>query len=330
MTGRSSAPARSPTAPTRDAARFSPLIMLAPARSHSSVVTAMIGSHPELYGFPELILFDCPTVGERLDAGPVVGKRPPGWNPVAGLERALAQLHDGAQGRDEIEAARRWLRRRRSWSGAAVMDHLLELVAPCTGVEKSPETVNGDDRLARALAAYPRARFLHLARHPVTAERSVQMRLFLFDHAEVCAQGWLNQHRRILEFRASLPAEQSLLVRSEDVLNHPRAGLARIATWLGIRADETAIDAMCHPERSPYANAGPDGERAGNDPAFLRSPVPHPVELPPSLEHPKDWMIPAELERDIASLAEQLGYGPDASAAERFADRRLSSAAAGS
>jgi hypothetical protein len=305
----------------RDPQRFAPVIVLSPARSHSSVVTAMIGSHPELYGFPELILFDRPTLGERMDAGPLIGKRPRGWNPVAGLERAVAELHYGAQGSGEIAAARRWLERRRAWPGADVMDHLLRLVAPRTGVEKSPDTVNGEDRLARALAAYPRARFIHLVRHPVTAQRSMQRRLFLFDRPVPCALGWLNQHRRILEFRARLPAAQSLLVRTEFVLNHPRDELARIARWLGIAADAVALDAMCHPERSPYANAGHDGARGGNDPVFLHDPTPHAVELPPSLEHPEEWKLPEDLERDIIALAEQLGYGRGSSS-RPVADRR--------
>lgn len=192
------------------------------------------------------------------------------------------------------------------------MDHLLELVEPRTGVEKSPDTVHGEDRLARAGAAYPRARFIHLVRHPVTAQRSLQRQLSLFDRPVPCAMGWLNQHRRILEFRAGLQPEQSLLVRTELVLNHARDELGRIATWLGVAADAAAIHAMCHPERSPYASTGPDGERGGNDPSFLLDPVPHAVELPPSLEHPKEWMIPEELELDIVALAEQLGYGAPA------------------
>jgi hypothetical protein len=312
LTGRSGAALRAAEAPPRDPERFAPVIVLSPGRSHSSIVTAMIGSHPDLYGFPELILFDRPTLGERLDAGPRLGKPRPGWNPVPGLERAVAELHHGAQGADEIAAARRWLEQRRAWSGAEVMDHLLELVEPRTGVEKSPDTVNGEACLGRALSAYPRARFVHFVRHPVTAQRSLQRQLLLYDRPIPCAKAWLNQHRRILAFRAQLSADQSLLVRTEAVLNEPREQLRRIAVWLGLRADEAAIDAMCHPERSPYASVGLDGVRGGNDPVFLRDPVPHAVELPPTLEHPKGWLIPEELERDIVDLAEQLGYGEPA------------------
>ena len=300
---------RGVTSPERDPQRHAPLVFLAPARSHSSVVATMVGCHPDLYGFPELILFDQATIGDRLDARPRLGKQPPGWNPVAGLERAVAQLHDGAQGQAEVAAARRWLEERRSWRGADVLDHLLELVSPLVGVEKSPNTVNGEDKMARVIEAYPRARLVHLVRHPVSAERSVQMHLFLFDHPEPCARGWHNQHRRILRFCDELPAEQCLRVRSEDVLNDPDRELRRIATWLGVRDDADAIDAMRHPDRSPYVGIGPEGSTGGNDPSFLRNPLPRPVVLPTTLEHPPEWKLPPELLAEIEALAISLGYG---------------------
>lgn len=296
------------TPPARSPREYRPLVFLAPARSHSSVVSAMVGSHPECFGFPELTLFDHDTLGERLDAPPVLRSRPPGWNPVSGLERAVAQLHDGRQDVASVRAARGWLEERRSWSGADVFDHLLRLVSPRIGVEKSPETVNGEDKLRRALAAYPEARFLHLARHPVTAQRSTQAHLWLFEYPVHVARGWVAQHRRILEFRAELPTERSLLVRSEDVLNAPERELARIARWLGVDDGPEAIRAMRHPERSPFASPGPEGAAGGNDPAFLQAPAPHAAELPASLEAPAEWNIPAEVWSEVEALAGALGY----------------------
>ncbi|MCL5947662.1 MAG: sulfotransferase [Actinobacteria bacterium] len=291
--------------PERDPFVYDPVIFLAPARSHSSVVAAMVGAHPELYGFPELILFDFSIIGERLDAPPAIGKVPPGWNPVIGLERALAQLHVGKQGMEEIKEARLWLEARRSWTGAHVMDHLLGLIGPLRGVEKSPETVNGEDKLTRVAEAYPRARFIHLTRHPVTAQKSVQAYYGLFDHPIHCARGWLNQHRRIVQFCRTLEADRYLLVRSEDVLNDPQTHLRLIAGWLGIRTDAEALTSMMHPERSPYANTEVAG---GNDLTFLQQPSPHPVELPPSLDPPLHWNMPEDLWSEIVSLAGELGY----------------------
>jgi hypothetical protein len=284
------------------------VIFLAPARSHSSVVATMIGSHPECFGFPELYLFDHATVGARLDAPPMLGKTPPGWNPVPGLGRAIAELHEGQQSPASIAAARRWLEERRSWSGADIFDHLLRLVAPRIGVEKSPETVNGEDKMSRALNAYPHARFLHLARHPITAMRSLQAHYVLFDHPTHCALSWFNQHRRILDFTAGLPAGQFILVRSESVLNSPESELERIARWIGVSEDPDATCAMRHPELSPFARPAPDVAYGGNDPGFLRQPTPRAVELPRSLDPPPAWRIPLDMWSQVEEVARALGY----------------------
>src|SRR5277367_299883 len=59
-----SAPLREPAPPLRDPCRFAPLFVLAPPRSYTSVIAAMIGQHPELAGLPELKPFSYRTVGE--------------------------------------------------------------------------------------------------------------------------------------------------------------------------------------------------------------------------------------------------------------------------
>lgn len=125
--------------PPRDPGRFSPVLVLAPARSNSSVVTAMLGQHPELCVFPELALFRKDTVAELLTD-------PPGWrgepapHRLAGVYRALAEHHDCAQTSDTVAAAAAWVEARSTWNVADLLDHLLELAVPRTGVEKSPES----------------------------------------------------------------------------------------------------------------------------------------------------------------------------------------------
>ena len=44
---------------------------------------------------------------------------------------------------------------------------------PRVVVEKSPENVATDAALKRLASAYPRARYLHLTRHPITTQRSM-------------------------------------------------------------------------------------------------------------------------------------------------------------
>ena len=114
---------------------------------------------------------------------------------------------------------------------------------------------------------YPRARYLHLTRHPVPSVASMHrawedkgywnVRPELFHH--FCLAVWYHQHTRIVEFASSLPPDRVLRVRSEDVLNAPAETLPAICRWLGLEAGEPEIEAMTHPERSPYARTGPPG-----------------------------------------------------------------------
>ena len=121
----------------RDPERFAPVFVLAPARSNSSVVTAMLGRHPALCAFPELGLFRKATVAELL-------VDPPGWKGaparrrLAGLLRALAEHHDGAQTAETVAEAARWAEARGAWEGGDLLDHLLEFAAPRVGLRSRP------------------------------------------------------------------------------------------------------------------------------------------------------------------------------------------------
>lgn len=302
-------------APERDPGAFSPLFILAPARSHSSVVTTAIGQHPELHAFPELGLYRRETVRPILSD-------PPGWKGIpaiariGGLLRALAQHNYGEQSNEAVFDAYHWLRCRRAWTGADVFDHLLSSIAPRIGVEKTPDNSNNDLNLARLAAAYPRARFLHLTRHPISTQLSMyeawsrlpwwHVRNGLF--RQFCMAAWLFHHERILRFTSSLAPGQAMRVRAEDVLNHPRREMAAICRWLGIDSSSQAVTAMCHPERSPFAGVGPQDARYGNDPKFLRAPRMRRVVIPASLDVPADWVVDPWLLTASIDLAYRLGY----------------------
>ncbi len=301
--------------PQRDPLWFSPVFVLAPARSNSSVVTAMLGEHPELCGFPELALFRKDTVDELLTD-------PPGWKgPATGLRlagcfRALAEHHDGDQTPETVEAAAQWVEARRSWTVADLLDHLLGLATPRIGLEKSPENSSREEYLVRLSAAYPRARFLHLTRHPVPSVASMHRAWSdkgywrvppeLFHH--FCLGVWYYQHARIHRFIASLPPDRGLRVRSEDVLNDPAPALRRICRWIGIESGPEVLEAMRHPERSPYARTGPKGALGGWDAGFMRDPVLRTAEVPTSFDSPAEWILEPWLQLASFELASRFGY----------------------
>jgi hypothetical protein len=277
----------------------------------------MVGQHPAFAGLPELKLFCYATIGELeaslprfwLDRG--ITHRSPG------LVRAVAQLEFGNQELASLNRARTWLGDRSHWSGADVLDVLMERLRPREVVEKSPENVESDPALRRLASDYPTARYLHLTRHPVATQRSLN------EHLRRSVPGyslpgepmsgiafWVETHCRILRFAATLPNSRYMRVRAEDVLSDTRSQLRSIAAWLGVQTDQCAIEAMLHPEASPFAKLGPEGSGivGGNDPNFLRDPVPRPAEIVDTLHQPPGWEGNSSLWQMTLDIANRLGY----------------------
>ena len=277
----------------------------------------MLGQHPDLAGLPELKLFSYPTIGELEASLPNFWIARGVTHRSPGLVRALAEYIFGNQQFESLNLARVWLRERSHWAGTDVLDVLMDRVRPRRFVEKSPENVETDTALKRLAAAYPRARYLHLTRHPLSTQRSIQ------EHFNRILPGygqegqpmsgvapWFAAHRRILRFANDLSSERYMRVRAEDVLNEMPHWLKAIAGWLGLRTDACAIEAIMHPEASPFAGFGLEesGVAGGNDPAFLRDPIPHSVEMPRTMEMPADWSDEPSAWRMVADLANYLGY----------------------
>jgi hypothetical protein len=301
----------------RDPGRFAPVFVLAPARSYTSAISAMIGQHPQLAGLPELKLLAYPSLGEMEASLPRFWIERGVTHRSPGLVRAVAEFVFGGQTLAAVASARTWLRQRSAWSGAEVLDCLMERILPRRCVEKSPENVETSAALERLASAYPRACYLHLTRHPLTTQRSIRDHLNRILPDSGCKgqpmagiAAWYVAHQRIMRFAGTVATGRYLRVRAEDVLNDPRTHLAAIARWLGLRDDAPAIDAMTHPEVSPFARPGPDGSgvSGGNDPAFLRDPRPRRVHLPATLDAPAGWSEPPAVWRSVVELAIQLGY----------------------
>jgi hypothetical protein len=312
--------------------RFSPVFVLAPARSFSSVIATMIGQHPQLAGLPELKLFGFRTIRELEASLPTYWRERGYTHRSPGLVRAVAEYLFGGQTLKRIDSARVWLTERSQWSGAAVLDVLLERIAPRAAVEKSPETVNQSAALSRLGRAYPNARYLHLSRHPSTTAESMARHLdaMLLGRVHTLDAGsgvetWRAVHERILRFTESAGRERVMQIRAEDVLNDPRNSMRSIARWLGLRQDDEAIEAMLHPETSPFARLGPRGSgvMGGHDHKFLRDPVVRPVELPPVFRLPPNWSGERTEFRRAARLAERFGYLAEIPGPERVRDAKL-------
>ena len=305
-------------APARDPHRFAPVFLLATARSCSSVVTAMIGQHPQLCGLPELKLFASPTIGEMEASLPRFWIERGVTHRSPGLVRALAEYLFGRQDAAGLTAAREWLAPRRDWPGEAVLDILLAELRPRLAIEKSPENAASDEALARLAAAYPDARYIHLTRDPVATQRSMQAHWArvmpghpLEGQPMLGFAAWVDVNRRVLGFTERLPAGRVLRLRAEDILDGSPEGMRAVASWLGLDGAPAAIEAMTHPEASPFARPGPkeSGIIGGYDPGFLEAPALRQLAPAPPLRRPQDWSDHDALWGMVEDLAERLGYG---------------------
>ena len=115
----------------------------------------------------------------------------------------------------------------------------------------------------------------------------------------------------IITFLNGVPERQKIRIQGEELLAAPDTHLRQIAEWLGLRTDQEAIEAMQHPEQSPYASLGPVNARFGNDPSFLREPTLRRSSRAkePTLHGQLAWREDGgEFSPEVRELAQEFGY----------------------
>ena len=295
-----------------------PVFLVAPPRSFTSVLTSMLGQHPDLYALPETNLFITRELRQWCLA--FRGTERLGGQ---GLLRAVAEVVFGAQTTRTVTLAREWLHRRLDWPCAAIFAALSARLLPSRVVEKSPWTASRPEYLRYMFACHPNASFLHIVRHPSTHGASM-LRLFAdigipaaqidswLDRGGDPQRSWWEAHTNILEVLAEVPSSQQLRLQGENALANIDGTLRHVCCWLGVTAEPTIISAMKHPEHSPFAAPGPPGATLGNDPGFLADPIlrvrPTPAEPPPSLDAILPWDNRRGLEPEVRQLARDFGY----------------------
>ncbi|MEM7741309.1 MAG: sulfotransferase [Pseudomonadota bacterium] len=304
-----------------------PLFILAPPRSFTSVLNGVIGQHPDILGMPELNLFQAETMQEFMTGIRGDGsRRSPFWHLMRhdGVLRAVAQLYAGEQTMDAVDMARRWLLARGDRATGEVYRELCERVSPRIMLDKSPAYARRRDYLDRIVESFPNARFIHLVRHPrgqcesiLKAEGGQLVAFFMGAVADVDGRPvidpqklWLEAQRVITDFLLTLPVDRWRRVVGEEFMADIQGGAKELCAWLDLDADEKAIEAMTHPERSPFASLGPANARLGNDPNFLEQPALRPSNVKPqSLEGPLSWRPDgADFMPEVRRVAEAFGY----------------------
>ena len=314
-----------------DSAYADPVFVLAPPCTFSWALCAMLGEHPQLYALPELHLFLAETLSEWWE---ICARE--SYEMDHGLVRTIAMLYFGEQTEETATRARGWLRRRGHFTSGFLLEELARRLHPLIPIEKSPSIVYRADFLQRALAMFPNARFLHLVSHPATFAASVVEALSVLEkHQALPSTHWLRRlacpvesdsaasgdcldpqrswyalHLKISQFMETVPEEQRMTLRGEDLLDPSNSGFLQVVAWLGLRADAEALGQMRHPERSPFAGYGPKNARFGNDMFVVPGPMLRACWYEPrSLEGPLAWRPDEQpFEPEVKELAQRFGY----------------------
>lgn len=225
----------------------------------------MLGQHPDLYDLPEVNLFVADTVNNLFEYFEKISAK----NRLHGLVRTIAQLHDGQQSEETVRKAWEWLGTRGNLSTKDLAYYIADKVQPQRFIEKSPTNCIDFNNLSRIHNVFPNALYIHLLRHPrLTGKLDYR---FISDPKFQIRRGirkpdwvewhWLRIQNNIIRFTENLPVGRSIQLKGELLLSDPDNYLKQICEWLGIRIDQDIIDAMKHPEKSPYASAGPANAR---------------------------------------------------------------------
>jgi hypothetical protein len=294
-----------------------PIFLLAPPRSFTSLICGILGQHPQLFGSPELNLFRARTMRN--------------FNNLArlhmGLHRFVAQVYAGEQTIEAVEMARRWMVARQDRTTLEVHRELCAKIAPHALVQKSPRYGRRLKYMETMLEAFPKARFIHLLRHPrgmsesymKLNETAVQL-LGCVECGAVDRSGpfpvadpqilWHDYNLRILRFEETIHPSRWLRINGEDFFTNLDEQLHGLCKWLDISTDPKAIAAMKRPEDSPFACFGPANALVGNDPNFLRSPHLRPYKRhEESLKGPVSWREDGgSFHPRVVELAQSFGY----------------------
>lgn len=303
-----------------------PLFILAPPRSFTSLVSAVIGQHPMTYGLPELNLFLAADMKQFWEGTDEDGShKAPHW-PIMrhGLLRTVAQLYAGEQTIDSIAMAYRWIRARWDKGTGEVYQELCEKIAPLIAVEKSPAYLGKPVYLKRLIETFPNARFIHLLRHPrgqcesVLNAKGGKLILMMLNSVDYSGEQpvldpqlmWHDANVQIMNFLDEVPEENWIRVRGEDFIADMDGTLVNICEWLGLPRGESDLEAMKHPEDSPYACVGPLTARLGNDINFLRDPRVRKSRVKKyDMAEPLPWRPDGKpFHQAVVELANEFGY----------------------
>jgi thioester reductase-like protein len=288
-----------------EASRADPMLfILSPPRSGSTLLRVMMAGHSRLFSPQELYLgcFSDMAAHERHLGGTVLNM---------GVIATVAELlsRTGAW-----SLYVQWTQR--AVSTADVYSFFSSRLGGRTLVDKSPLFFPPQAVIRRLANLFPRARFVHLVRHPVACISSYVRERFHGIFPETrgidpydCGEWvWTRVQEGILEIEAELGPGRMHRLYFEDLTGDPERALRRLCPSLGL----TFEPALLTPYSGHRMVAG--GFQVG-DPNFTH----HASIRSDKAEAFRDDVLPHGLREETLAVAERLGYDPKTLTNERSA-----------
>lgn len=289
-----------------------PVVILSAPHSQAAHVAAVLGSHPRAFTLPDLRLFDCERVNERLALAEHGDTRA-----NDGLLRAVALLFCGGQGKAHIRQARRMLDHRREWRCRDLLAWIADRIAPRTAVIHDTSAPLHIVALDRWRDEVPDAAFIHLLRHPLdfvqAARRFIDDRLHIppdySNHAGTPRIDpqllWYRVHDTLEREMAAGHFNRHYRLHLEALQGQFDATVIALCRWLGWSHDADARRAMTRTGDIPFASPGPINAPAGMAADFLAMPW-FVTPLGTRVDNPR--MAGSALYPDVVDKARTFGY----------------------
>jgi thioester reductase-like protein len=278
------------------------LFILSPPRSGSTLLRVMLAGHSRLFSPQELYLgcFSDMATHDRHLGGTVLN-----MGVIATIAELLSQT--GAWNLYE-----QW--KQSALLTAEVYSFFSSRLGGRTLVDKSPLFFPPQPVIRRLASLFPRARFVHLVRHPVACISSYVRERFHGIFPETrgidpydCGEWvWTRVQEGILEIEAELGPGRMHRLYFEDLTGDPERVFRRLCPSLGLSFEPALL--------TPYSGhrmvAG--GFQVG-DPNFTR----HTSIRADKAEAFRDEVLPHRLREETLAVAERLGYDPKTLANDR-------------
>jgi amino acid adenylation domain-containing protein len=247
----------------------SALFILAPPRSGTTLLRAMLAGHPRLFAAAELQLLGFNTLDERRRA--FSGKFSL-W--LEGTVRTVMEI----RGCDADEAwrimesyesqgctTRRFYKVLQDWLGARIL------------VDKSPSYALDPATLEKAERDFEGAQYIHLIRHPYAMVRSFERYhmdevLFLgknsFSVRELGELVWVISHQNTVEFLRGVPEDRQFAMHFEDLVERPRELMEQLCARLGLEFHPALLEPYSGMHKKMIDGIHPDSTPMG-DTKFL-------------------------------------------------------------